>query len=454
MIEIMEKQWIYRSALAVLLALTGNIVLTCAEDGPLCLAYGDGKSFCSSSDVDNGKSLSNLLNSVLQLPVDRKGRMELAINEPFTDPIPEAIGPLKANQKLDENSQVVMSFLNGPESLAVQADFLYAATADGVYQINMKTQEQKKLYDARAGCNSSYTTSCSRPLGIRVKDLTILCADPLKGLLQIDIDSGNVKVLIPALAEVEGKKMLMADDLDVDWERGLIYLSDVSTKYGFHRWAWSIVDNDASGRVIQYNLATGEASVFAKDIRFPNGIQITHDGKSLLVSEFTARRILQYPLGQPLPVKGTPFTKHPLPGSPDNIRPSLSGGYWVALPLGRINGSRTFVDELQARPTVAKRLGDWILSIGEAAQLIGQLGESKDLSDIGVQLQSGAILQNTYPRVSTIVELDAEGNVLQALQTYEHRLITQATELDDGLYLGSLLNKYIVFVPRSSYGRS
>lgn len=59
---------------------------------------------------------------------------------------------------------------------------------------------------------------------------------------------GNVKVLIPALAEVEGKKMLMADDLDVDWERGLIYLSDVSTKYGFHRWAWSIVDNDASGR--------------------------------------------------------------------------------------------------------------------------------------------------------------------------------------------------------------
>ena len=103
---------------------------------------------------------------------------------------------------------------------------------------------------------------------------------------------------------------------------------------------------------------------------------------------------------------------------------------------------------------MAKRLGDWILSIGEAAQLIGQLGESKDLSDIGVQLQSGAILQNTYPRVSTIVELDAEGNVLQALQTYEHRLITQATELDDGLYLGSLLNKYIVFVPRSSYGRS
>lgn len=53
----------------------------------------------------------------------------------YRDPIPEAIGPLKANQKLDENSQVVMSFLNGPESLAVQADFLYAATADGVYQV-------------------------------------------------------------------------------------------------------------------------------------------------------------------------------------------------------------------------------------------------------------------------------------------------------------------------------
>lgn len=30
---------------------------------------------------------------------------------------------------------MIMSFLHGPESLAVQADFLYAATADGVYQV-------------------------------------------------------------------------------------------------------------------------------------------------------------------------------------------------------------------------------------------------------------------------------------------------------------------------------
>lgn len=61
-------------------------------------------------------------------------------------------------------------------------------------------------------------------------------------------------------------------------------------------------------------------------------------------------------------VKGTPFTKHPLPGSPDNIRPSLSGGYWVALPLGRINGSRTFVDELQVRSTTIHMYNFYICS--------------------------------------------------------------------------------------------
>ncbi|OQR68792.1 adipocyte plasma membrane-associated protein-like [Tropilaelaps mercedesae] len=336
------------STSVLLLVFACGATPTFGDEHPLCFAYGDGESFCSASAVENGKSLSSLLESVLQLTVDRTKRLEVTSNEPFTDPIPDAVGPLQFNRKLDIGSKTILNFLNGPESFVKQGDFIYAAASDGIYKVNVKLNEHQKLFDGQAGCNAPDRNSCSRPLGIRIKDKTLLFVDPFKGLVSIDTETGDFKVLVPIGADIEGEKVTFPDDLDVDWARGLVYFSDGSTKWGLQFWMMSVLENDPSGRVIQFNLKTGDASVFAKGIRFANGIQIARDGKSLLVSEFSARRILQYSFDQTLPATGTPFTKQSLPGHPDNLRPSLSGGYWVALALAGINGSRTIVDELQA----------------------------------------------------------------------------------------------------------
>lgn len=43
-----------------------------------------------------------------------------------------------------------------------------------------------------------------------------------------------------------------------------------------------------------------------------------------------------------------------LPGFPDNIRPSSSGGYWVSMPAVRANPGFSVLDFLSQRPWIKK----------------------------------------------------------------------------------------------------
>lgn len=45
-----------------------------------------------------------------------------------------------------------------------------------------------------------------------------------------------------------------------------------------------------------------------------------------------------------------------LPGFPDNIRPSSSGGYWVAMSAVRANPGFSMLDFLSQRPWIKKLL--------------------------------------------------------------------------------------------------
>jgi len=67
-----------------------------------------------------------------------------------------------------------------------------------------------------------------------------------------------------------------------------------------------------------------------KNLVFPNGICMTHDGQSFLFAETWACRISRYWFDGPK--KGTvePVISD-LPGYPDNINRASDGTYWLAL---------------------------------------------------------------------------------------------------------------------------
>lgn len=67
------------------------------------------------------------------------------------------------------------------------------------------------------------------------------------------------------------------------------------------------------------------------------------------------------------------------------------------------------------------------------------------------QVSTGQFILDALPKHGYIVELDAEGNLLQTLQSTENGFLTEVLEHEDGLYCGSFTNKFIVSLPKSNF---
>lgn len=46
-------------------------------------------------------------------------------------------------------------------------------------------------------------------------------------------------------------------------------------------------------RLLKYNLNTKEVTVVLKDLAFPNGVELSHDGTSLLVAEGSNNKVFK-----------------------------------------------------------------------------------------------------------------------------------------------------------------
>lgn len=275
-------------------------------------------------------------------------------------------------------------------------------------------------------------------------------ADARLGLCKIDTETGDFEVLVEQGEIIEGEPVTFADDLDIDLEENVIYFSDGSTKWPIDNYLMSVMEFEKTGRIIKYDISSKESSVFAKNISFANGVQISHDRKHLLVSEFNARRLLRFPLNATTHATAEVFSSL-LPGNPDNIRPSSSGGYWVTMVLPRFNGTRTLMDKLQADPKASKALATMMLSGSTIAQTIYDLTGQEMFSGAATQLKTGRLLLNTFPVAGIVLEFDKDGNVVQSLHSRRNSFFTEAFEGDDALYLGSYLNSFILKVPKEHF---
>ncbi|XP_003741264.1 adipocyte plasma membrane-associated protein-like [Galendromus occidentalis] len=417
-----------------------------------------------------GKFLSSALKAVLQIPVESQSSFD---PQPFNETILLPPDVPITTDELDKKAVKVFEFLNAPESIVKIGNDLYTSAMDGIYKVDCLrkhasycthlpyhsaflawlrvcavdtvTGKERKIYDGNADCKEF----CSRPLGIRIHKRTMYCADLLKGLIEIDLETEKAKVLLPLGSSVGGLELFFPNDVAVDPERQLIYLSDSDTKRKWDYYMFSLLDFQNNSRIIQFNLTSGEATIFADGLHFANGIQISNDKKSLLVSEFTSRRVMRFPFGGSLPATGSLFSAY-LPGNPDNIRPSKKGGYWVALVGSRADGTRTLVEELQARPAVTKRILNWLVTAGTFLESVGVLSGNKALQPTANELKNGNILGSSIPASGAIAELDAEGKVLRVLHSTKFGDLSEILDDDGDLYIGTYLHQGLLKLPATA----
>ncbi|KAM9590163.1 adipocyte plasma membrane-associated protein isoform 3-T3 [Trichechus inunguis] len=310
---------------------------------------------------------------LLESPIDPQ---PLSFKEP-----PFLLGVLNPNTKLQQAKRLYENQLIGPESIAHIGDAMFTGTADGRV-VKLENGEVETI--ARFGAGP-----CS-----------------------------EVKMLLSSETPIEGKKISFVNDLTITRDGRKIYFTDSSSKWQRRDYLLLIMEGTDDGRLLEYDTVTKEVKVLMDQLRFPNGVQLSPAEDFVLVAETTMARIRRFYVSGLMKGGADMFVEN-LPGFPDNIRPSSSGGYWVGMATIRSNPGFSMLDFLSERPWIKK---------------------------IIFKLFSQETVMKFVPRYSLVLELSNSGAFQRSLHDPNGLVasyVSEAHEHDGHLYLGSFRSPFL-----------
>ncbi|VDD88832.1 unnamed protein product [Enterobius vermicularis] len=264
-------------------------------------------------------------------------------------------GPLAPNTILSKAKVLLHENVLGPESFAVHSSFktIYTGLKSGhIVELRAKGPDSiTAVYLFKLisnNCSGSYSDAlqCGRPLGLRFRKNKadyLLIADAYHGLYEFNVVTGYDPNATPI------KYLNDVDELD---DGITLILSEPSKKFSDRDCLYSLVEHGGDGRLLSYNIKTGEVKVLLDGLQYPNGIQVERSGKCVLFAEMGNIRILRYFL-KPLSVICHLVIDN-LPGYPDNIRFSKDGNLWVPLGSLRLQSDEFITRNQMLRNSLAK----------------------------------------------------------------------------------------------------
>lgn len=233
---------------------------------------------------------------------------------------------------------------SGPEHVLLRDGKLYVAVVSGrILRMNPD------------GSGSEvYADTGGRVLGFAFDAAgRLIAADAVKGLVAIGTDRG-VTVLAD---QVDGDPIRYANAVVVA-NNGKIYFSDSSRRFAPAQWGSTfeasvldIVEQRATGRILEYDPATKKTRVVVRGLSFPNGVALSPDEQHLYVAETGRYRIWKVAVDAAQLDVGSASAQATvlldnLPGYPDNLMRGAGGRIWVGL-----SGPRNAkVDEMAGKP--------------------------------------------------------------------------------------------------------
>ena len=165
-----------------------------------------------------------------------------------------------------------------------------------------------------------------RPLGLEwLPDGGLLVCDARRGLVRVDLDSGDVTTLV---SEVDGEPMRFCNNAAVAPD-GTVYFSDSSRRFGVDHWKADLLEHSGTGRLLRRGLAD-EVTVLLDGLQFANGVALLPDGASVVVAESAAYRLVRLWITGPRAGDSEVFVDN-LPAFPDNVSTGTDGLVWVAM---------------------------------------------------------------------------------------------------------------------------
>ena len=309
-------------------------------------------------------------------------------------PQPPFEGEFAANTVLQQMELFATPDSHGPEDVAVDAEGrVYVGVVEG----------KILRYDADGSNPQVFAETGGRPLGLDFDvDGNLIVADAAKGLLSADAE-GKVTVLC---TESNGVPLGFTDDVDVD-SKNVARFSDASVKWDHHHVMNEALESRPNGRLVKYDIGTGECVDVLDELYFANGIAVSPDETYVLVNETMRYRTKRVFVRGPRAGVVETFIEN-LPGFPDGISTGSNGIFWLAVYAPR----NELLDSAAPSP--------WL------RRLIYRVPED---------------LKPKPRRHPFVLGLDASGKVVHNLQDSEGKDFSKSTsaeEVDGSLYVGSL----------------
>ncbi len=243
------------------------------------------------------------------------------------DPV-TPMGPLAqecGTVKLDGADLLGTGQVDGPEDVILDRDGnLYCGTRNGRIM---------RLLAPDYTCVETYAKTGGRPLGLAfdAEDRLVVCVAGM-GLYRIAgpdrIERLTSQTQRSWTSLEDDRQIRMADDLDIAPD-GRIYFTDATKRYEMETWGLDLLEGRPNGRLLCYDPARGTTQTVCDHLFFPNGVCVSHDGKSLLVCSTWTCSVMIFDLARL--GDGPRYFARGLPGYPDNINRASDGGYWIAL---------------------------------------------------------------------------------------------------------------------------
>lgn len=185
----------------------------------------------------------------------------------------------------------------------------------------------------------------------------LIAADAYKGLLAISPDR-QVSVLTDHL----GDDPIRYADAVVVAKSGKLYFSDASTRFSPAQWGGTfaasfldILEQSATGRILEYDPATRMTRQLAHGLSFANGVALSADEQHVFVNETGKYRVWKIALsatdlnlanGAPVDGAQARLLFDNLPGFPDNLMRGRDGRIWLGFAKPRSGA----IDKLSTQP--------------------------------------------------------------------------------------------------------
>ena len=318
--------------------------------------------------------------------------------------------PYAANDRLRDVEVIGLDQVDGPEDVVFdRSGNLYCGDRLGnIMRLDGPSHSKARVFAHIGG----------HPLGMAIdrNDNIVVCVGGM-GLYRVGQDATVEKLTDETnrspFSIIDDSRLKLTDDCDIAPD-GRIYFSEATIRFDMATWPSDALECRGSGRIVCYDPANKTTRTVARNLTFPNGITLSHDGKSILFSESWACRVSRYWIDGPKAGQIERVIEN-LPGYPDNINRASDGTYWMAL-----MGMRSPALDLALRmPGFRRRMA-----------------------------QEVSIDEWLYPNINTgcIVRFDENGEIKESLWDktgINHPMITSMREHKGKLYIGGIFNNRI-----------